>query len=146
MKSYTPESVTDAVLRQMDGTADERLKTIVGSAIRHLHAFAREVNLTPAEWLKAIEFFTRVGKTCTPTRQEFILLSDVIGLSTLVNTLHDATALEKATSPACWGRSFGRMRRRCRSAARFRMPINPRKSWCGAQCAPPRDRPWPMPS
>lgn len=106
MKSYTPESVTDAVLRQMDGTADERLKTIVGSAIRHLHAFAREVNLTPAEWLKAIEFFTRVGKTCTPTRQEFILLSDVIGLSTLVNTLHDATAQEKATSTSLLGPFF----------------------------------------
>jgi hydroxyquinol 1,2-dioxygenase len=106
MKSYTPQSVTDAVLRQMQGTEDERLKTIVGSAIRHLHAFATEVNLTPAEWLKAIEFFTRVGKTCTSTRQEFILLSDVVGLSTLVNTLHDATALEKATSTSLLGPFF----------------------------------------
>lgn len=106
MKSYTPQSVTDAVLKQMEGTADERLKTIVGSAIGHLHAFAREVNLTPAEWLKAIEFFTRVGKTCTSTRQEFILLSDVLGLSTLVNTLHDATALEKATSTSLLGPFF----------------------------------------
>ena len=106
MKSYTPESVTEAVLKQMGGTADERLKTLLESAIRHLHAFAREVNLTPAEWLKAIEFFTRVGKTCTTTRQEFILLSDVVGLSTLVNTLHDATALEKATSTSLLGPFF----------------------------------------
>jgi hydroxyquinol 1,2-dioxygenase len=106
VKSYTPQSVTDAVLEQMDSTADERLKTIVASAIRHLHAFAREVNLTPAEWLKAIEFFTRVGKTCTTTRQEFILLSDVVGLSTLVNTLHDATAVEKATSTSLLGPFF----------------------------------------
>jgi hydroxyquinol 1,2-dioxygenase len=106
MKSYTPLSVTDAVLEQMEGTADERLKSIAASAIRHLHAFAREVNLTPAEWLKAIEFFTRVGKTCTSTRQEFILLSDVVGLSTLVNTLHDATALEKATSTSLLGPFF----------------------------------------
>ena len=106
MKSYTPQSVTDAALEQMDSTADERLKTIVAGAIRHLHAFAREVNLTPAEWLKAIEFFTRVGKTCTTTRQEFILLSDVVGLSTLVNTLHDATAMEKATSTSLLGPFF----------------------------------------
>jgi hydroxyquinol 1,2-dioxygenase len=98
--------VTEAVLAQMGGATDERLNTIVESAIRHLHAFAREVNLTPAEWLKAIEYFTRVGKTCTETRQEFILLSDVIGLSTLVNTLHDATAIEKATSTSLLGPFF----------------------------------------
>lgn len=98
--------MTEAVLQQMQGTADERLKTIIESAVRHCHAFAREVNLTPAEWLKAIEFFTRVGQTCTQTRQEFILLSDVVGLSTLVNTLHDATALEKATSTSLLGPFF----------------------------------------
>jgi hydroxyquinol 1,2-dioxygenase len=106
MKTYTPLSVTEAVLQQMGSAADERLKTIIESAVRHCHAFAREVNLTPAEWLKAVEFFTRVGKTCTETRQEFILLSDVIGLSTLVNTLHDATALEKATSTSLLGPFF----------------------------------------
>ena len=82
--------MTEAVLAQMGSASDDRLKTIVESAVRHCHEFAREVNLTPAEWLKAIEFFTRVGKTCTETRQEFILLSDVIGLSTLVNTLAQA--------------------------------------------------------
>jgi catechol 1,2-dioxygenase/hydroxyquinol 1,2-dioxygenase len=106
MKNYTPQSVTDAVLEQMQGTPDKRLKTVVESAIRHCHAFAKEVNLTPAEWLQAIEFLTRVGKTCTQTRQEFILLSDVIGLSTLVNTLHDATALEQATSTSLLGPFF----------------------------------------
>jgi catechol 1,2-dioxygenase/hydroxyquinol 1,2-dioxygenase len=106
VKNYTPQSVTDAVLEQMQGTPDKRLKTIVESAIRHCHAFAKEVNLTPAEWLQAIEFLTRVGKTCTQTRQEFILLSDVIGLSTLVNTLHDATALEQATSTSLLGPFF----------------------------------------
>jgi catechol 1,2-dioxygenase/hydroxyquinol 1,2-dioxygenase len=106
LKSYTPLSVTEAVLAQMQSTSDERLKTIVASAVRHCHAFAKEVNLTPAEWLQAIEFLTRVGKTCTQTRQEFILLSDVIGLSTLVNTLHDATAIEKATSTSLLGPFF----------------------------------------
>ena len=98
--------MTEAVLEQMNSTSDERLKTIAAGAVRHLHAFAREVNLTPGEWLKAIEFFTRVGKTCTPARQEFILLSDVVGLSTLVNTLHDSTALEDATSTSLLGPFF----------------------------------------
>jgi protocatechuate 3,4-dioxygenase beta subunit len=56
--------------------------------------------------LKAIEFLTRVGKTCTATRQELILLSDVVGLSTLVNTLHDATAVEQATSTSLLGPFF----------------------------------------
>jgi catechol 1,2-dioxygenase/hydroxyquinol 1,2-dioxygenase len=98
--------VTEAVLEQMDGTADQRLKVIIASAVRHLHAFAREVNLTPSEWLKAIEFLTRVGKTCTHARQEFILLSDVVGLSTLVNALHDSTALENATSTSLLGPFF----------------------------------------
>lgn len=106
MKSYTSLSVTEAVLQQMDDTEDERLKTVLQSAIRHLHAFARDVNLTPAEWLKTIEFMTRVGKTCTATRQEFILLSDVVGLSTLVNTLHDATATEEATATSLLGPFF----------------------------------------
>lgn len=90
----------------MAGTPDARLKAIVESAIRHLHEFARDVNLTPTEWLKALEFLTRVGKTCTETRQEFILLSDAIGLSTLVNTLHDATAVEEATSTSLLGPFF----------------------------------------
>jgi len=96
--TYTPLSVTVAVLTQMGSATDKRLESILESAVRHFHDFAREVNLALVEWLKAIEFFTRVGKTCTQTRQEFILLSDIVGLSTLVNTLHDATATEKATS------------------------------------------------
>ena len=57
----------------------------MASLVRHLHDFARDVELTPDEWIKAIGFLTKVGQTCTPARQEFILLSDVLGLSALVN-------------------------------------------------------------
>jgi hydroxyquinol 1,2-dioxygenase len=106
MKNYTPLSITEAALEQMAGTPDARLRTVMESAVRHLHAFAREVNLTPGEWLQAIDFLTRVGQTCTPVRQEFILLSDVLGLSTLVNTLHDATAIEEATRTSLLGPFF----------------------------------------
>src|SRR5213592_4571258 len=62
MRELTPETITDAVLDQMSTTPDPRLKTIMASAVKHLHAFAREVNLTPAEWIKGIEFMTAAGK------------------------------------------------------------------------------------
>jgi hydroxyquinol 1,2-dioxygenase len=106
MREYTPETITEAVLEQMATTANPRLKQVMESAVRHLHAFAREVNLTPAEWLFGIEFLTRVGHLCSPARQEFILLSDTLGLSTLVNTLHDKTAIEKATHTSLLGPFF----------------------------------------
>ena len=62
------------------------------AAVRHLHAFAREVSLTPEERLFGIKFMTAVGHACTPHRQEFILLSDTLGLSRMVNILHDGRA------------------------------------------------------
>jgi catechol 1,2-dioxygenase/hydroxyquinol 1,2-dioxygenase len=106
MREHTPETITEAVLEQMAGTENARLKEIMECAVRHLHAFAREVNLTPAEWLRGIAFMTRVGQLCSPARQEFILLSDTLGLSTLVNTLHDRTALEEATHTSLLGPFF----------------------------------------
>ena len=84
MRAYTPQTITDAVIEQMSATPDPRMKEVMEAAVRHLHAFAREVNLTPAEWIKGIEFMTKVGQACTPARQEFILLSDTMGLSALV--------------------------------------------------------------
>ena len=69
MRELTPETITDAVLEQMATTSDPRLKEIMAAAVKHLHDFAREVNLTPGEWIKGIEFMTLVGKMCTPARQ-----------------------------------------------------------------------------
>ncbi|HLI99107.1 MAG TPA: dioxygenase [Bradyrhizobium sp.] len=103
MQELTPETITDAVLDQMATTADPRLKAIMASAVKHLHAFAKDVNLTPAEWIKGIAFMTAVGKICTPARQEFILLSDTLGLSALVNGLHDTTAMEEGTHTSLLG-------------------------------------------
>lgn len=90
------DGVTGAVLAQMESTPDPRLREILASLVRHLHEFARETNLTPDEWLKGIAFLTAVGQTCTPYRQEFILLSDVIGLSRIVNVMHDSASREPA--------------------------------------------------
>jgi hydroxyquinol 1,2-dioxygenase len=103
MQELTPETITDAVLDQMASTPDPRLKEIMASAVKHLHAFAKEVRLTPAEWIKGIAFMTAVGKLCTPARQEFILLSDTLGLSAMVNGLHDSTAMEEGTHTSLLG-------------------------------------------
>ncbi len=94
MQDLDVNEITEAVIAQMATTPDPRLKEIMEAAVRHLHAFAREVNLTPDEWLKGIAFMTAVGQACTPYRQEFILFSDVIGLSRLVNVMHDAKGRE----------------------------------------------------
>jgi protocatechuate 3,4-dioxygenase beta subunit len=106
MRAYTPLTITDTVLEQMASTPDPRMKEVMEAAVRHLHAFAREVNLTPAEWIKGIEFMTKVGQACTPARQEFILLSDTMGLSALVNIMHDKTKVEEATSASLLGPFF----------------------------------------
>jgi protocatechuate 3,4-dioxygenase beta subunit len=103
MRELTPETITDAVLEQMATTSDPRMREVMASAVRHLHAFAKDVNLTPAEWIKGIEFMTAVGKICTPARQECILLSDTLGLSALVNGLHDSTAIEEGTHTSLLG-------------------------------------------
>ncbi len=103
MQDLNEFTVTAAALEQMRETADPRLRQIMDAAVRHLHDFAREVNLTPEEWLKGIGFLTAVGQACTPFRQEFILLSDVLGVSALVNLLHDKTAIEKPTDTSLLG-------------------------------------------
>ncbi len=103
MRELTPETITDAVLEQMATTPDPRMREVMEAAVRHLHAFAREVNLTPAEWIKGIAFMTAVGKMCTAERQEFVLLSDTLGLSALVNGLHDETAIEEGTHTSLLG-------------------------------------------
>ena len=96
MKDLDVNDITEAVIEQMATTPDPRLREIMEAAVRHLHAFAREVKLTPDEWLKGIAFLTAVGQACTPYRQEFILFSDTIGLSRLVNVMHDAQGREAA--------------------------------------------------
>ena len=103
MRELTPDTITDAVLEQMATTSDPRMREVMASAVKHLHAFARDVNLTPGEWIKGIAFMTAVGKMCTAERQEFVLLSDTLGLWALVNGLHDKTAIEEGTHTSLLG-------------------------------------------
>src|SRR5713226_5701937 len=103
MRTIDEMTITDAALEQMSSTQNPRLKEIMAAAVRHLHAFAREVDLTPEEWLAGIGFLTAVGQKCTPYRQEFVLLSDTLGLSSLVNSLHDKRADGTGTKSSLLG-------------------------------------------
>jgi catechol 1,2-dioxygenase len=102
------EQVTDAVLAAMAKAPDPRLRQIMESLVRHLHAFVREVKLTEPEWEKGIEFITGLGHNTTPTHNEVILASDSVGLSTLVCLLNNGDAGNTETAAALLG-PFWRM-------------------------------------
>jgi protocatechuate 3,4-dioxygenase beta subunit len=103
MRAIDHNTITDAALEQMSSTADPRLKQIMEGLVKHLHEFAREVDLTPEEWIQGIGFLTAVGQKCTPFRQEFILLSDTLGFSALINALHDKRGIEASTKSSLLG-------------------------------------------
>lgn len=84
------DDFTREVLACLDNCPDPRLRELVAGLIRHLHAFAAEESLTEAEWLAGIRFLTDVGHITTDRRQEFILLSDTLGLSMLVDLINHA--------------------------------------------------------
>jgi hydroxyquinol 1,2-dioxygenase len=88
LKQVNEADITPAVLERLADCKDPRFKEVMTSLITHLHAFVRDVRLTEAEWMAAIQFLTRTGQTCTDRRQEFILLSDTLGVSILVITIN----------------------------------------------------------
>lgn len=92
MRNFDERTITDAVIARIGNTPDARLKQISTALVRHLHDFVREVRLTEAEWACAIDFLTRTGKICDGNRQEFILLSDTLGVSMLVDAVNHASA------------------------------------------------------
>jgi hydroxyquinol 1,2-dioxygenase len=81
--------LTEEVLGRFAATADTRVREVMELLIRHLHAFVREASLSHEEWRNAIEFLTRTGKMCSESRQEFILLSDILGVSMLVDAVNN---------------------------------------------------------
>jgi maleylacetate reductase len=99
------EAVTDEVLASFAGADTARYREIMQSLVRHLHAFAREVRLTESEWEQGIDFLTRAGHITDDRRQEFILLSDVLGLSMLTVAIN-APASAGATESTVVGPFF----------------------------------------
>ena len=84
MRNLDEDNITHAVLARLVDMPESRLKALLTSLVQHLHAFARETRLTEDEWMKGIQFLTDTGHMCSGQRQEFILLSDTLGLSQLV--------------------------------------------------------------
>ena len=91
MAQFSEHDLTAAVIERLAECDDARFKTVMTALIRHLHDFVREVELSEREWLTAIRFLTEVGQACTDKRQEFILLSDTLGVSILVDAINHRT-------------------------------------------------------
>jgi protocatechuate 3,4-dioxygenase beta subunit len=97
MTAMTPAQLTDQVLADYARAPDPRLRELLAALIEHLHAFATATRLTQREWEAAIAFLTATGQKCDPERQEFILLSDVLGLSSLVDVINSAPGATEST-------------------------------------------------
>jgi ABC-type glutathione transport system ATPase component len=92
MRELDEHSITEEVLRRFERCENPRMKHILDGLVRHLHDFVREEAITEAEWVYAIDFLTRTGHICDDKRQEFILLSDTLGVSTLVDAINNPPA------------------------------------------------------
>src|SRR5208283_2374757 len=88
MRNFDEHNITDAALDRFRDTPDARLKQIMTSLVQHLHDFVRDIELTFEEWELAINFLTRTGQISTNKRQEFILLSDTLGVSMLIDAIN----------------------------------------------------------
>ncbi|MGQ7297490.1 dioxygenase family protein [Quadrisphaera sp. KR29] len=99
------EELVERVVASFDATPDERLRHLLVELVRHLHSYVRAVRLTESEWAAAVAFLTRVGHTTSGTRQEFVLLSDVLGLSMQTVAVNNE-AYRNATEATVFGPFF----------------------------------------
>jgi hydroxyquinol 1,2-dioxygenase len=88
MRDFNEGTITEAVLQKVRQGEDLRIREISDALVRHLHAFIKEIEPTQDEWSGAIQFLTKTGHMCSSTRQEFILLSDALGVSMLVDAIN----------------------------------------------------------
>jgi hydroxyquinol 1,2-dioxygenase len=88
MRNIDEDNITQAVIARHAAASDVRARDVMTSLVQHLHAFAREVKLSEAEWAEGIRFLTECGRMCSEQRQEFVLLSDTLGLSMLVTAMN----------------------------------------------------------
>ena len=92
MRQFNEDTLTAAVVERFQrGAQNPRFREIITAAVKHLHAFARDAHLTEEEWFEGIKFLTAVGQKCDDKRQEFILLSDILGLSMMIVALNHKT-------------------------------------------------------
>jgi len=88
IKRFSEKKLTAEVIKRMRKTKDKRLKQVMASFVKHIHAFVRDVKPTPEEWFAGVQFLTETGHWSTGKRQEFILMSDTLGVSMLVDALN----------------------------------------------------------
>ena len=100
MRNVTKENITDVFSGYFGDDTDPRIREVLTSLAKHIHGFVRETNLTHDEWRKGLEFLEWAGKITTPERNEFVLLSDVLGMSSLVDMIHSTP---EATSSSVLG-------------------------------------------
>ena len=99
---FTEENSVATVNARMGKDVEPRLAAVMASLVKHLHQFVREVELTQAEWEYAVDFLTKTGQICSGERQEFILLSDTLGVSMLVDAINNRRP-EGATENTVFG-------------------------------------------
>jgi hydroxyquinol 1,2-dioxygenase len=105
MNDLYETAITEDLIERLDQMSDPRLKVVMASLVRHLHGFVRDIEPTFDEWRAAIDFLTRIGRACTDKRQEYILLSDVLGVTMLIDSINHRTP-EGATETTLLGPFF----------------------------------------
>ncbi len=95
IRNFTEKNLTAEVLKRVGKAPDKRTRQIMQSLVKHLHAFVREVCPTQEEWFQGIQFLTKTGHMCDDKRQEFILMSDTLGVSMLVDFINYGKAKGK---------------------------------------------------
>lgn len=103
MTKTSPQELSAQVVERLNETPDARMREVMQALVRHLHAFAIEVGLTDEEWMTGIQFLTQTGQKCDAVRQEFILLSDTLGLSSVVDLVNHGADSPLATEPTVLG-------------------------------------------
>jgi hydroxyquinol 1,2-dioxygenase len=89
MRNFNEQTITDAVIQRFSSSTDPRVREVCTSLVKHLHDFVRDVRPSYDEWEQAVDFLTRTGKICDGNRQEFVLLSDTLGVSMLVDAVNN---------------------------------------------------------
>lgn len=105
IRNFSERTLTAEVLKRVGKAPDKRTRQIMQSLVKHLHAFVREARPTQEEWFQGIQFLTRTGHLCDDKRQEFILMSDTLGVSMLVDFINYGKA-GKATESTVLGPFF----------------------------------------
>ena len=132
---FSEDGSAQAVIDRLDGCQDPRFHHIISRAIHHLHAFVKEVEPTMEEWAQAIEWLTATGQMCDDKRQEWILASDVLGVSMLVETINNRSTKGQTEATVLKARFMWRVRKFWKMA-----PISQRKRWGVMLCRRPCQR------